>query len=110
MGRRAKAERRRRLEAAIEAALEALDALDGDSDFEPQCEDEGAQCEDEGTDTDREPDTDAEPDYFSTAIGKTKATKRPFAHTRSSPFAARYRQGATLINCLILIKRHTYNN
>jgi hypothetical protein len=39
---------RARLEAAVEAAIAALDALDGDPDLEAQCEDEGAQCEDEG--------------------------------------------------------------
>lgn len=36
------------LEAAIQAAIDALDALDGDADLEPACEDEGAQCDDEG--------------------------------------------------------------
>lgn len=30
-----------RLEVAIERAIAALDALDGDSDLEPGCEDEG---------------------------------------------------------------------
>lgn len=39
---------RRLLEEAIEAAVAILDAIDGDSDFENQCEDEGAQCDDEG--------------------------------------------------------------
>jgi hypothetical protein len=39
---------RRRLEFAIEYALDALDLLDGDADFETECEDEGAQCDDEG--------------------------------------------------------------
>lgn len=39
---------RRRLEAAIEQAIAALDAFDGDPDLEIQCEDEGAACEDEG--------------------------------------------------------------
>jgi len=36
------------LEDAIQAAIDALDALDGDTDLEPACEDEGAQCDDEG--------------------------------------------------------------
>lgn len=54
--RRSKANLRRQLEDAIEAALAALDALDGDPDLEPQCEDEGAQCDDEGADSDREPE------------------------------------------------------
>lgn len=40
--------RRNALEDAVERALAALDALDGDPDFEAQCEDEGAQCDDEG--------------------------------------------------------------
>lgn len=34
--------RRKQLEDAVERALAALDALDGDPDFEEQCEDEGA--------------------------------------------------------------------
>lgn len=42
--------------AAIESLLALLDAMDGDADLEPACEDEGAQCDDEGADTDREPD------------------------------------------------------
>lgn len=46
---------RAELERAVERALAALDALDGDPDFELTCEDEGAQCEDEGFDSDREP-------------------------------------------------------
>ncbi len=37
-----------RLELAVERAIAALDALDGDPDLEEQCEDEGAQCEGEG--------------------------------------------------------------
>lgn len=56
LSRRAKIHRRRQLEEAIEAALAALDALDGDTDLEPQCEDEGAACEDEGAPDDREPE------------------------------------------------------
>lgn len=48
------ASRRRQLEDAVERALAALDALDGDPDFEDQCEDEGAQCEDEGSFSDYE--------------------------------------------------------
>ncbi len=55
LGQRARFLRRRRLEAAIEAAIEALDALDGDADLELQCEDEGGACEDEGAQDDREP-------------------------------------------------------
>jgi hypothetical protein len=39
---------RQRLEAAVERAIAALDALDGDPDMEPECEDEGC-------DPDREP-------------------------------------------------------
>lgn len=42
--------RRLLLEALVEAAIAELDAMDGDADLEPQCEDEGAQCEDEGAD------------------------------------------------------------
>lgn len=45
-----------RLLTAAEAVVADLDALDGDPDFELECEDEGAQCEDEGFDSDREPD------------------------------------------------------
>jgi hypothetical protein len=45
---------RRDLEAAIEAAIVMLDALDGDPDLEHVCEDEGAACDDEGFDGDRE--------------------------------------------------------
>ena len=47
-------ETRIRLEAWIEHAIAAIDALDGDADIEdggddePSCEDEGAQCDDEG--------------------------------------------------------------
>ena len=47
---------RRQMQMAIESLLAALDAIDGDSDFEdgadaePACEDEGAACEDEGVD------------------------------------------------------------
>ena len=33
-----------------------LDEMEGDADFEEQCEDEGAACEDEGWDSDSEPD------------------------------------------------------
>ena len=33
---------------AIEALIDFLDRLDGDPDFEPVSEDEGAQCDDEG--------------------------------------------------------------
>lgn len=39
---------RQMLEQAIEDAIAALDACDGDPDIEFQCEDEGAACEDEG--------------------------------------------------------------
>ena len=58
---------RRQLEAALEAALsvvgaalELLDAMDGDAEVEVDCEDEGAACEDEGFDADREPDRDGD--------------------------------------------------
>lgn len=75
---------RRRMERAVERLLAAMDAMDGDPDFEPSlgslgssialqsqtswafggdqgereavCEDEGAQCEDEGHDSDTEQD------------------------------------------------------
>lgn len=75
-GRRQRERLRALLEAAIERAIETLDALDGDPDLEPslsstnvgcgvsfsqlhwfrgctddrehECEDEGAQCDDEG--------------------------------------------------------------
>lgn len=47
---------RARLEAAVEAAIAALDAFDGDPDYEDQCEDEGGECNDEGWDSDSEPD------------------------------------------------------
>lgn len=51
---------RQALEAAVEAALSLLDAIDGDGDLEPECWDEGAACEDEGAITgDDEPDHDA---------------------------------------------------
>ena len=40
--------RRAALERAIEQAIAALDALDGDADHELECEDEGGQCDDEG--------------------------------------------------------------
>lgn len=56
MGRRARLLRRRRLEEAIEAAIAALDDMDGDADLEAQCEDEGGACEDEGAYDDREPE------------------------------------------------------
>ncbi|AZS20068.1 hypothetical protein [Caulobacter sp. FWC26] len=46
---------RRRLEASIEAAIAALDALDGDSDLEDSFDQEAA-CEDDGFDADSEPD------------------------------------------------------
>lgn len=39
---------RRRLDAIAGAIVAFMDQLDGDSDLEEQCEDEGAQCEDEG--------------------------------------------------------------
>ena len=48
------ASRRRQLEDAVERALAALDALDGDADLEAECEDEGAQCDDEGSFSDYE--------------------------------------------------------
>lgn len=44
------------VEAAIEALIALLDAIDGDTDREAVCEDEGAQCEDEGATDDREQD------------------------------------------------------
>ena len=46
---------RRRMERAIERLIAALDALDGDPDLEPECEDEGAECNDEGV-SELEPD------------------------------------------------------
>lgn len=46
---------RRRLEASIEAAIAALDALDGDPDLEDSFDQEAA-CEDDGFDSDSEPD------------------------------------------------------
>ncbi len=46
---------RAQLEAAVEAAIAALDALDGDPDLEEQCEDEGAQVDAEQDDADKEP-------------------------------------------------------
>lgn len=49
-------------EAAIERLIALLDAIDGDADFEEQCEDEGAQCDDEGHDSDTELNGD-EGDY-----------------------------------------------
>lgn len=45
-----------RLLAAAEGIIADLDMLDGDTELEPECEDEGAQCEDEGGQDDREPD------------------------------------------------------
>jgi hypothetical protein len=47
---------RTQLEAAVEAALTALDALDGDGDIEAVSEDEGAQCDDEGVSGQLDPD------------------------------------------------------
>lgn len=54
------AARRKELEAAVERALAALDALDGDPDFEMECEDEGAEHdgrepEEDDDQSDREP-------------------------------------------------------
>ncbi len=37
-----------RLEDLREKLIAKLDEIEGDPDFEDQCEDEGAQCEDEG--------------------------------------------------------------
>lgn len=51
-----RSKRRRELEEAIEQAIAALEAFDGDPDFEHQSEDEGGECNDEGWDGDREPD------------------------------------------------------
>lgn len=45
---------RRRLEAAVEAAIAALDHLDGDIDLEDGFDQEAA-CEDDGYESDREP-------------------------------------------------------
>jgi hypothetical protein len=42
----------------VQAVIDILDELDGDSDFEDQCEDEGAQCDDEGDKSDDEETTD----------------------------------------------------
>jgi hypothetical protein len=39
---------RREVENVVERLIALLDAIDGDPDDEPQCEDEGAQCDDEG--------------------------------------------------------------
>lgn len=39
---------RRKLDAIAGAIVAFMDQLDGDSDLEEQCEDEGAQCDDEG--------------------------------------------------------------
>jgi len=50
---------RARLEASIEAAIAALDRLDGDPDLEDTFDQEAA-CDDEGHDSDREPDTGEE--------------------------------------------------
>lgn len=47
---------RQKLTRVIDKLLMALDAIDGDPDFELECEDEGAACEDEGWDSDREPE------------------------------------------------------
>jgi hypothetical protein len=55
----------RRRATALQAAIERLgdlrdemianlDALNGDADLEPECEDEGAACEDEGAQCDDE--------------------------------------------------------
>ena len=45
---------RRALSDEIDRLIYLLDMIDGDTDLEPQCEDEGAQCEDEGAQDDRE--------------------------------------------------------
>lgn len=47
---------RERLEAAVEAAIAALDAFDGDPDLD-------VACEDEGFDSDREPTFEEEGPY-----------------------------------------------
>ena len=39
---------RKRVVDEIQYLIDFLDDLDGDPDFEIQCEDEGAQCDDEG--------------------------------------------------------------
>jgi hypothetical protein len=39
----------------VERLIEEIDRIDGDADFELECEDEGAECNDEGWDGDREP-------------------------------------------------------
>jgi hypothetical protein len=59
---------RQQLEGAIEAAIFALDAFDGDPDPELVCEDEGGACEDEGGQCDDEGDIEHHmcfaPEYF----------------------------------------------
>ena len=50
---------RSRLEASIDAAIAALDQLDGDPDLEDTFDQEAA-CDDEGHDSDREQDVDYE--------------------------------------------------
>lgn len=45
---RQRANARKQLEEAVEAAIALLDSLDGDCDLEEECEDEGAALEDEG--------------------------------------------------------------
>jgi hypothetical protein len=52
---------RARVEAQVEWLIALLDSLDGDADFEPDCDaEEGADAE---PDSDAELDADAEPDY-----------------------------------------------
>ena len=89
---------RRRLEQALEAALSVveaavtlLDAMDGDADLEPA-------CEDEGHDSDSEPDTDLQSLRWVPARTGT-AARHGRSRTQGARPSSASRMGARLPTC-----------
>ena len=98
-----------RLLSVAETILADLDDLDGDSDLEPACEDEGAQCDDEGMCGFADPDTEMEPDREpeagdlcnwqdegdQTVLRQLPLTRRP-ARARQNTIAGLFRSAVAL--------------
>ena len=68
---------RRRLEAAVEAAIAALDQFDGDPDLEDSFDQEDV-CEDEGHESDREPDAPENFPWPDGEVDQTNLHARPW--------------------------------
>ena len=94
--RREQARKRRRLEAAIEAAIDALDITDGDSDFEPDDEAEDTHDAEMDLAEHGEPDGDDEPSHNAPVSGMWLGKVGPRPHS-GTPYDPPLRPPAPLV-------------